>query len=212
MKILCIFAHPDDFEIYAIGSAIRLINKDINVHLAIATTTFSIYTEERKAEAHKAIEGLKMTLSFLGFPDGQIKSSNVNCYKEVEKLVLDYKPDLIFTHSESDYHSDHVNLAKIVKDIASFKVPVLFSDTLNGQESNVSIYIDITEQIDEKCMRLSYHKSQCEKAPYINIVKIVNNFRGLQYSGDPLSYCEAFTSSVYHKKHLDEILLKLFGK
>ena len=46
------------------------------------------------------------------------------------KNIQNVNPDLIITHSSNDYHSDHRNLSKLVQNIASHYVPILYCDTM----------------------------------------------------------------------------------
>jgi LmbE family N-acetylglucosaminyl deacetylase len=69
--------------------------------------------ENRKKESQDGLNKLGIPL-FLNLPDGSLGSETIHT-TIIKDSIQKVNPDLIVTHYYKDYHSDHVNLSKIVK-------------------------------------------------------------------------------------------------
>ena len=65
--------------------------------------------------------------------------------KIIKENILKIMPDLIITHSQNDYHSDHRSLSFITSSVVSHYIPILYCDTLMGINFNPNFYVDITD-------------------------------------------------------------------
>lgn len=120
-------------------------------------------------------------------------------------------PNLIITHNPRDYHTNHVLVSESVKRIASYRIPVIYTDTLNGNDCMPDLFCDITDCMAKKIGLIKIHQSQIKKCNYINICEIVNHYRGIQYFGKPEKYCEAYCmSSHYHLGQVAELINNVF--
>ena len=72
-------------------------------------------------------------------------------------------PDLIITHSQNDYHSDHRSLSFLTSSVVSHYIPILYCDTLMGVNFIPNFYFDITEHCFLKEKAILKHKSQTTK-------------------------------------------------
>jgi len=197
MKILAIGAHPDDIEIYMFGLLSAFLNRGDKVYPVVATDgslgTVSIKKNLkmiRKKETKKAMKKFNEPI-FLDAKDGSL-SSNLTVTKTIKKIILSIVPDLIVTHSPFDYHPDHRALSKYVKDAAGFVSPILYADTLMGVNFNPSIYINISDYIEEKLSAIMFHRSQ-NPEKFVHATKLLNNFRAAQCNGDVNGYAEAYS-------------------
>jgi len=206
MKVLFVFAHIDDAEIYCGGTILKLKDKNIDFNVCVCCTN-SIDKDKRLKELEKVQTLCNYKIIDLGLDDGCLEiSKNKKC--ELKNLI--YEHDIVITMNGDDYHADHRLISQIVKSLASFKVPVLECDTLNGQNTkNPYIFNDITKFIETKCSMINCFKSQ--NSQYSSISKVVNNFRGVQLSGNPNNFYEIFFGSVYHFKDVKKILDIIFG-
>lgn len=206
MKVLFVFAHIDDAEIYCGGTMLKLKDKNIDFNVCICCTN-SINKDERLKELETVQTLCDYNFIDLGLEDGCLEISKD---KKCELKNIIYEHDIVITMNGNDYHADHRLVSKIVKELASFKVPVLECDTLNGQDTlNTYIFNDITKFTDLKCKMIKCFKSQ--NPQYSSISKVVNNFRGVQLTGNPNNYFEIFFSSTYHYKEIKKILDFIFG-
>lgn len=207
MKILFVFAHIDDAEIYCGGTMLKLKQKKIDFDVCVCCSNSkdkNLRLEELK-EVKKICD---YNLIDLSLEDGCLEFQKDKKIA-LKKMIFDY--DLVITMNNKDYHADHRLISNTVKELASFKVPVIECDTLNGQNtSNPYIFNDITYFFEKKFNIIKCYKSQ--NPNYCNLARIINNFRGVQLSGNPDNFYEVFFASEYHFNHIKEILDNVFGE
>lgn len=120
-KILVIAAHPDD-EILGCGATMaKHIECGDQVKVIIAAEGLTSRSEKRTCDNFKdelarlkdtsykanAILGVKDVI-FLNFPDNRMDSVDLlDVIKPIEKVLDDYKPDIIYTHYVNDLNVDH---------------------------------------------------------------------------------------------------------
>ena len=196
MKILAIGAHPDDIEIFMFGILCHFKNKGDSVNLLIATDgslggkgNKENLKNKRKNEAVLGLKYLGKPL-FLEIQDGMLGAKE-NHYFLIKKSVQNVNPDLIITHSSNDYHSDHRNLSKLVQNIASHYVPILYCDTMMGINFLPNYFVDVTKFMNDKINSISCHKTQKPKR-FINLVKLMNEYRSAQCNAPKGNYAEAY--------------------
>ncbi len=201
MNILAFGAHPDDIEIYMYGLLKVCLDRGDNV-FPVVVTDGSLGTvlikrnlkQIREKEAKKSLS-IFNTPTFLNSKDGSL-SFDVKVVQKIKKIIIRVKPDLIVTHSPLDYHPDHIALSKYVRQAAGFSSPILYADTLMGVNFNPTIYIDITNHIEEKLVAIMYHKSQ-NPEKFVYATKLLNNFRAAQCNGNINGYAEAYFFEKY---------------
>lgn len=220
MNVLAIGCHPDDIEVACAGTLAKYTKLGHNVtvcHVANGDLGHAIIMppelrEMRRDEAKKAgsLAGIEVVTCDIG---------DVTVYdgkKEQRDLVVDvirkYQPDVIITHSPTDYMPDHTAVSKLVFD-ASFAAsvphyktsvdkiaevtPIYYMDTLAGVNFTPTEYVDITDTIDKKIEMLECHVSQMKwmrDHDHIDFAEFVTScarFRGLQCG---VQYAEAFTA------------------
>jgi len=117
---LAVFAHPDDMEIVASGTLLRLQRVGYEVHcLAVANGSCgsSVLAPEdtvrvRRAEAQEACR-------LVGFTRHESLVDDLEVFYErgtlarVAALVRQVAPDVLLTHSPSDYMEDHENACRL---------------------------------------------------------------------------------------------------
>ena len=119
LDALVIAAHPDDAEISLGGTILRLTAAGLKVGVLDLTAgeMGSRGTREvRAAEAAEASELLGLSLRLnLGLPDGRLVAG-VEEREQVAAILRTHRPDLVFAHSESDLHPDHIAAGRIARD------------------------------------------------------------------------------------------------
>lgn len=217
MIILGIGAHPDDLEILAGGTLAKYVNLGHKVilahllngdkgHLHIPPETL---VKIRKQEAKKSASIIGAKSIGLNIPDGEL-FSNLKMRKVVIDLIRFTHPDLIITHSPTDYFSDHTTTSEIVCGASYlaaaplFKTkhkahnlipPIYFMDNVCGVNFLPTFYVDITSTFKIKKEMLICHQSQLkwlkehDKVDMLEIIKTVAGFRGLDCKA---KYAEGF--------------------
>ena len=196
-KIIAICAHPDDFELFMFG-LMFLIKKTklFSIKIIIATdgalggeVTGPKLAEIRKKETLTALTNFSKPV-FLDLPDGQLNKSLLE-KNLIRDQLLKTKPDLVFTHSPNDYHSDHRNLSSIVIDVVDFRAPIIFCDNLMGVNFSPDFYVDITKVFSNKKTAILCHKSQKPKR-FLNAIELQNSFRSAQCNRPLKTFAEAY--------------------
>lgn len=196
MKVLAIGAHPDDIEIFMYG-ILSCFKKNANeIFLTVATdgsqggkNVNNNLSGIRALETKKALKNLGI-LKLLNLRDGNLGYLSNDLIK-IKKNIDEIEPDLIITHYEKDYHSDHINLSKLVKQVASHYIPIIYCDTMMGINFNPCYYIDITEFYKEKIIAIRKHESQSPER-FVNLIKLMNSFRAAQCNAPLGTYAEAY--------------------
>jgi len=224
MKVLAICAHPDDIEVSCAGTLAKYVKRGDNVticHVANGNMGHVVIEpselrEIRIAEAKKAGEliGIKVITTDIGdlLPNG----SDLSQRDKLIEMIRVEKPNMIITHSPTDYMPDHVAVSKLVFD-ATFcasiphygrnpavgLTPLFYMDNLAGMSFQPTEYVDITDTFELKLQMLECHVSQMkwmrehDGIDFADFVRTCAKFRGYQSN---CTYAEAFTqASVWPK-------------
>ena len=201
MNILAFGAHPDDIEIYMFGLLKVYLDRGNNVFPVVVTdgSLGTVLIKEnlkkiREKEARKSLSIFNPP-TFLNSKDGSL-SSDIKVIKKIKDIILKVKPDLIITHSPLDYHPDHRALSKYVKEASGFTSPVIYADTLMGVNFNPTIFIDISDHIEEKIVAIMNHQSQ-NPEKFVHATKLLNKFRAAQCNGNVNGYAESYFFEKY---------------
>ena len=175
IDVLCMMSHPDDSEIIAGGTLIKLKDQGYSVGI-VDFSRGEMGTrgnpEERQREASCAAEimGVDVRIN-LEFPDAHIENNVENRLKVVQ-AIREYRPHLIITHDSKNRNADHTHTALLVKE-SSFTSGLAKYDTgqahywpnklLHGIEYydfEPSIIVDITAQFDRKMQAVACYQTQ----------------------------------------------------
>ena len=197
MKILALGAHPDDIEIFMYGLLSIYKKKGNKVYTIIATDGAKGGSQAGQILAQKrakeTIAGLKRLSSpiFLNIPDGEL-GEDLGHRKIIKENILKIMPDLIITHSQYDYHSDHRSLSLLTSSAVSHNIPILYCDTLMGVNFNPNFYIDITDHYVSKKDAVLKHKTQNPKR-FVDLLDLMNSYRAAQCNAPKGKFAEAYS-------------------
>lgn len=193
-KLMIILAHPDDAETECGGTVIKFIKLGGEVTIVSMTNgnaghqtmTAEELTKRRYEETQRVAKhfGGKVNYIILDNNDAQL-TPNLENRHELIRLIRKENPDIIITHRTSDYHPDHRATSQLVQDASYlWSVPAVCPDTKRLDNSPLvlyhqddfkrpyeftpTIFVDISDVIEEKMKILSFHESQVfEWLPYI---------------------------------------------
>jgi len=218
-KILIIVAHPDDETLGCGGAIARHVRNNDKVFCISFTNGVSARfvdneneneIKKRKASALKAqkILGFKWLEEYcVDFPDNSLDTVSVlELAKIIEQAKKKIKPDIIYTHSNSDLNVDHrkISEATIVafrpqpnetwKEIRFFETPssTEYSDGLNFDDFKPNLFVNIKSTLKKKIMALKAYSGELRNYPHprsLKGIKILAQYRGVQ---NGLEYAEAF--------------------
>jgi LmbE family N-acetylglucosaminyl deacetylase len=158
-------AHPDDLEIGIGGTLAKLQRVGARVIMVVASIPKDF--ELRMEEARQGAAILGCELKFL-IKDGARRLEDVKTCDLVgmlDDIVREYNPAAMLTHSNADFHNDHLLIFNACQptqrlghfDLFSYHptncrpVPVQF---------HPKIYVDVSETIDVKMHAITAHASQ----------------------------------------------------
>lgn len=217
MRVLAIGAHPDDVEFLCFGTLARFARDGHSVTIAHACTGDKGHTTIlppeldaiRGQEARDAAALIGAECLSLGCPDGELFLDDATLHRMVD-LLRQARPDLIITHTQGDYHSDHNATSRLVTDASGLaNVPHYFTalpaypvnptlyymDSIGGVGFLPTDYVDITETFALKREALACHKSQHgwllehHAMDAFDTLDVHARFRGVQCG---VRYAEAF--------------------
>ena len=196
MKILAIGAHPDDIEIFMYGLVSSYKKEGKQVFTMIATdgskggsSKDDLLSKKREKETIAGLKKISKPI-FLNIPDGEL-GEDPEHRRIIKENILKIMPDLIITHSQNDYHSDHKSLSSITSSVVSHYIPVIYCDTLMGINFNPNFYVDITEHFLFKKEAILKHETQ-KPQRFINLAKLMNSYRAAQCNAAEGKYAEAY--------------------
>lgn len=211
-KILIIAAHPDD-EILGCGGTILKLKEKNNIRVIFLTDGVSArksnkkMKNKRKKECLDLFKYLKLDKPyFLNFPDNQLdKIPLLKIVKKIEKILVNFKPNIIFTHFENCLNIDHQIAYKAtitacrplkkssVEKILSFEV---LSSTdwaaFNNKSFQPNYFVNITNQIKDKIKSISFYKSELRKYPHSRSLKAIETLSRSRGTSAGFKFAEAF--------------------
>ena len=113
-------------------------------------------------------------VEFLNLPDNTLKKELTN-EKLIEKLKLKiktYNPEIVFTHSDDDYHPAHRNIGKLIKKIGNMQKAVVLYRPLPKlletlRKSGLAKFVKIDKKLkDSKNVEEAKTKGQIEEINY----------------------------------------------
>ncbi len=191
VTVLALFAHPDDAEFLCAGTLALLTDRGARMHIATMTAGDCGSTllppakisRLRRREAIRAAGLIDADYSCLEEKDLLVFYDRRTLGKVME-LVRKVKPELVFTHSPTDYMVDHEMTSRLCQTAcfgavapnfrtgarrpakALRRVPHLYyaqpfgGKDILGQEIRPSLCVDVTGTIERKEKMLACHESQ----------------------------------------------------
>ena len=163
--VVGIGAHPDDLEI-GVGGTLAKLRKG-GAHVVMVVASIPKDYEVRLEEAKRGAQILGCELEIL-WEEGPRRLEDIKTCDLVgalDRVVKQYKPAAMLTHSSADFHNDHLliyNACLPTQRLAHFDlfsyhptncypVPVAF---------HPRAYVDVSDTIDAKMHAITAHKSQ----------------------------------------------------
>jgi LmbE family N-acetylglucosaminyl deacetylase len=180
-KILAIGAHSDDIEYYSGGTLIKWKTHNEITILVATDGRFNGNPSIRKKEQDNAsfMMGAYKTI-FLDYPDLGLEKEKQKLNRDLLRIVLQMKPDIIFSfdpenqfHLHSDFHPDHRTLSLVVIDL------VFLYSTLSSYIKRLRIYEKPLSKRPELWLFDPYKANHIEDiSSYWNIkLRLLQNFK-----------------------------------
>lgn len=196
--VLAVGAHPDDIEFGCGAALLRYREEGCRTYGLVLSAGeqggSGSKAAERIGEARRSARVIALTeIAILDFPDTRLHTRKEDIRKAIEEKMSELQPDIVFTHTSLDVHTDHKTAFEATREAARGACTILCYENPNTPpEFNPDYYIDIDGYLEDKIAALSLHRSQTGK-DYTNpgVVRASASFRGNQAR---VKYAEAFES------------------
>lgn len=184
LKILAIGAHPDDLEIACGGTLAKLADAGHIIHaIVMCDGKVGGDAEIRPDEAKNGARFMGISeIEIHNFTDTKLANHEVELVQVIERKIIDFVPDVIFTHSKNDQHQDHQAVHFATLRAARRHPSVLcYESPSSTREFDPSFFVDLSEYVNVKVHAVEQHKDQLKK-PYMGSehVRSIAAFRGSQ--------------------------------
>ncbi|MGV8172417.1 MAG: PIG-L deacetylase family protein [Candidatus Woesearchaeota archaeon] len=177
-SVLIVCAHSDDQVFGPGGTVAKYAKEGKKIHTVIFSYgEMSMPIHQREYAVKKRVkESLDVDkylggqgVVFLGLDEGKFSEQFLKrkMYPKIKKLILQYRPSIIFTHSIDDPLPDHRTLNKLLietVDRMRYKCDIYMFDVWNifnfKKRHYVKIIIDISDTFDMKIKALKMFTSQ----------------------------------------------------
>lgn len=211
-RILVVCAHPDD-EVFGLGGTLLLHSKNgSEIFVLIFSDGESSRNiskniiEKRQNQAREACKkiGIKK-LKFLNYPDQKLDTIPlVELSKQIETVIQEFRPDVVFTHHFGDVNQDHtkvfeatliatrpipsINISKVI----CFEIPSSSEWGSYDRKFNPNLFIDIENELNQKLNILNIYKNEIRKFPHPRSLKSIKSRAQVWGSQVGCKYAEAF--------------------
>jgi LmbE family N-acetylglucosaminyl deacetylase len=122
IKVLALFAHPDDAEFLCAGTLAHLAERGAHIHIATMTAgdcgstilPAARISRIRRGEAQRAAQLIGASYRCLGGRD-LLVLYDAPTIRKVLEVVRQVDPDLVLTHSQVDYMVDHETAGRLTQ-------------------------------------------------------------------------------------------------
>lgn len=194
MRILTIAAHPDDEVLGCGGTLARCAGEGAEIHVGILGEGISSryaapgdapasVLDDLRADARAAAEALGVrAVSFGGLPDNRFDEvSLLDIVKQVERWIVEARPDAIYTHHPGDLNLDHGLTFRAVlaatrpgasgvdvPDVYAFEIPSSTEWAFQRIEPvfRPSVFVDIWRHLDAKITAMQCYRSERRRPPH----------------------------------------------
>src|SRR5262245_17262960 len=191
LKIVCVGGHPDDPESGCAGTLAlyqEMGSSATIVYLTRGERGIQGKSNDeaaaiRTAECEAACKVLGVKARFAGQIDGSADFTRVRV-DELQKILAEEAPDLVFSHWPVDTHMDHqvASMCATRACLALKPRPELYFFEVNTGSQTLGFspnhYVDITKTIEKKKASLFAHKSQNGEGIWRNHHEPIAGWRG----------------------------------
>ena len=197
--VLVLGPHPDDMEFGCLGTVLKLLNKNVDVHLAVFSMCEKSIPEGfppgtiRKELLEVAHE--------LGLSSGKIHlfDYDVREFPKYRQEILEamvalgkkVQPDLVFIPSSTDIHQDHQTIHEEGKRAFKYNMILGYEMPWNNFNFHADLFVKLDEsEVAKKIELVNYYKSQEQRVYSSNdFLRSLMKIRGTQVKTE---YAESF--------------------
>lgn len=183
-RVLAIAAHPDDLELACGGTLAKFVDSGHEVQeLVMSDGERGGNVEARSGEARRGASFLGLAgFQHFSFTDADLAGHAHEMIREIEATIVRFKPDIILTHSQHDYHQDHQAVHAATLRAARRHSSILCYESPSAtREFDPCVFVDIDDYVEAKVQAVLMHGDQRDK-PYMAAERLrgIAVFRGAQ--------------------------------
>jgi len=219
-RVLVVAAHPDDEVLGLGGTLARHVSEGDQVQaLIVAEGATSRRQQRDEAGRHDELAALRSAASsaaealgchptrFLGLPDNRLDGMELlDVVKQIEAVIDDYRPAVIYTHHGGDLNIDHRIVHQAVL-TACRPIPGDFiravyafetvSSTEWGEAGSHAVFhptrfVDVTDWVDSKRRALRCYDAEMRDFPHARSLQNVENLMRYRGASMGMEAAEAF--------------------
>jgi len=196
MKTLIVVAHLDDAEI-GMGGALALLKGEIKVVVLCKGRAKADRVAREKAFT-KNMLSLGFSYKIYEAEDLTLEDFFNGVTYTIQNEVDSFRPDIVYTNSDTDMHRDHKTVAESVKLVCRprkecsvkelYSFPVTGSNEWNFTPRLFNVCVDITETIEKKLEMCSEYSTEIKSGGIGSLDGIreyhkhIGNIFGYQYA------------------------------
>jgi len=196
-QVLCLGAHADDIEIGCGGTILKVLSQypDVHVQWVVFGASGTRKSEAENSASRFLRDARSRHIEVKSFRDGFFPYQGAEIKEFFEDLKTALRPDLIFTHHESDRHQDHRLLSELAWNtfrdhvILEYEIP-----KYDGGLGSPCLFVPLTEEERRRKieMLLAGFPSQASRSWFSEATfDAIMRLRGIE-SNAPSGYAEAF--------------------
>ncbi|MEW6544195.1 MAG: PIG-L deacetylase family protein [Nitrospirota bacterium] len=186
LRVLALGAHPDDVEAGCGGTLIKYAVQGHRVFMMVMTKgELGGDPAVRAYEQEGAAKIMGVEKIFWGGYADTVVPMDRELIQNIERVVLEVEPDVIFVNFHDDTHQDHRHLATGTISATRYTRNVLFYEGPTTQNFSPTVFADIDSVLDRKIQALQAHRSQVDKTnieglSIVDVIRSSAHFRGIQ--------------------------------
>ncbi len=196
MRVLVIGAHPDDIEPQMGGTIAKLTKSGHEVLIVQFNDIDGELNDIRFNESCDAAKIIGAKIIHLHYDQNNFILER-KLVKDLDKIILEFKPSDIFTCWEHDSHQDHQVVSKVVlaatrkNDTNLYYYEPILPGGITTYSFKSNYFVDITDTMEDKIKSVRAHKSQLERfgEDWVEAIYGRAKLRGFQIN---VKYSEAF--------------------
>jgi N-acetylglucosamine malate deacetylase 1 len=217
MNILAVGAHPDDLEVLCGGTLAKYVKLGHCVTMAVLTNGNVGRPDTKPVDmARIRKKEFESSASLIGAEtiwmdiDDEMSVIDLDTRLRMVDVFRQSAPDVVLTHSDTDYHVDHRNTSQLVFEAAPLacvhhikralpqldKQPLIYHfDTLGAIGFQPTEYVDITGVIETKQAMYDCHVSQVDwmrTATGFDIAEVIDAVARVRGYAAGVKYAEGF--------------------
>ena len=215
-KILCVVAHPDDEALGVGGTLIKHSKNKDKVDLII----LSVGEGAKRKKADKNPKRLENALRWskiakinlykvFNYPDQKLDTiPQLKIVKNLEKVIEDLKPDIVYVHHPFDINKDHqiaaqstlvalrpISYHNVKPEIRAFETPSSTDQVPNELPYifRPNFYVDIQSEWSQKLLALKSYLKELKSFPHPRSIRAIEALAIKRGSEAGLKKAEAFS-------------------